>query len=261
MIRFPCPGCGATFTVDDSKGGRSGKCPKCQGPFTIPMPGAQAPAPAPAADPNEPVEIAPCPGCQMRLTVAASNLGMNVECPGCKTVFQAARASAAVTAPPQPAPAESGFADLGSAEEEPTEGRRGSKRGDKGRPSKRKSSPREDDADAPAGDEQDGPPEPSGPVRYTVIRKIGVLSAGKMSGAVFAVFSLIVGIFAALVIILMTLIMGSSYTSGFGMACGSVIMLPVTNGISGFISGCLYAVLYNTFAKMVGGIEVELAEK
>jgi TM2 domain-containing membrane protein YozV len=45
--------------------------------------------PPPAADPNEPVEIAPCPKCGMALTVTAEFLGADVECPGCQTVFTA----------------------------------------------------------------------------------------------------------------------------------------------------------------------------
>src|SRR5687767_5644266 len=86
MIRFACPGCGATYSVDDSKGGKTGKCPKCATQFQIPAPeGAPAPPPATAADPraslppppppdpNAPVEIDPCPGCQARLSVAATD--------------------------------------------------------------------------------------------------------------------------------------------------------------------------------------------
>ncbi len=111
MIRFSCPGCGAVYSVDESKGGKTGKCPKCQTQFQIPLPeGAAAPPPLPASapepaaslppppsDPNAPVEIEPCPKCQARLSVAASDLGVDVECPYCKTVYTAARAGAAVS--------------------------------------------------------------------------------------------------------------------------------------------------------------------
>ncbi|MGH2688875.1 MAG: MJ0042-type zinc finger domain-containing protein [Actinomycetota bacterium] len=102
MIRFACPGCGATYSVDDAKGGKAGKCPKCQTQFQIPTPeGAPPPPPATASDtraslpppvppdPNAPVEIAPCPGCQARLSVAVTDLGADVECPYCKTVYKA----------------------------------------------------------------------------------------------------------------------------------------------------------------------------
>jgi TM2 domain-containing membrane protein YozV len=104
MIRFSCPGCAATYSVDDAKAGKTGKCPKCQSQFVIPAsvsPAADAPPPLPtpsAPDPGAAVEIAPCPGCQARLSVAASDIGVNVECPYCKTVYAAARPDGAATA-------------------------------------------------------------------------------------------------------------------------------------------------------------------
>ena len=101
MIRFSCPGCQAVYTVGPEKAGKSGKCPKCQSQFSIPKldgagitgpaPTKTAPAPVrtPAADPDAPVEIAPCPSCGTALTVATQYLGMDVECPTCKGVFAA----------------------------------------------------------------------------------------------------------------------------------------------------------------------------
>lgn len=99
MIRFSCPGCQAVYTVGPEKAGKTGKCPKCQSQFSIPkLDGAgmsaptttaPAPAPKPVADPDAPVEIAPCPSCGTALTVATQYLGMDVECPTCKNVFAA----------------------------------------------------------------------------------------------------------------------------------------------------------------------------
>ncbi len=113
MIRFSCPGCSATYTVGDEKGGKSGRCPKCQSQFTIPMPDASTsvpastpsaptlpptpsapklppvPPPPPPPPAAGPVEIAPCPGCQAKLSVERTDLGSDVECPYCKTVFKA----------------------------------------------------------------------------------------------------------------------------------------------------------------------------
>jgi predicted Zn finger-like uncharacterized protein len=126
MIRFACPGCQATFSVDDSKAGKSGKCPKCQSQFYIPqpegaVPGAPAlsatniplsvPAPQPTVvDPNLPVEIDPCPKCQTKLSVATSDLGNDVECPYCKTVFPSTKiGSRAVAPPPLPPEKKSSF--------------------------------------------------------------------------------------------------------------------------------------------------------
>jgi hypothetical protein len=127
MIRFACPGCSSTFSVDDGKAGKSGKCPKCGAAFIIPqaegaapppLPPAPVPAPAPmspplpATDPNAPVEIDPCPKCQTKLSVAVSDLGNDVECPYCKTVFASTRAGTRPPAPPPPAPGRKSSADL-----------------------------------------------------------------------------------------------------------------------------------------------------
>jgi uncharacterized membrane protein YidH (DUF202 family)/DNA-directed RNA polymerase subunit RPC12/RpoP len=178
MIRFACPGCSATFTVADEKAGKTGKCPKCQSQFVIPAAEASAsadappplpppPAPAPSsrapspppppADPNEPVEIQPCPKCSTRLSVLPTDVGLDIQCPSCETVFKALRADA-------PPPPESGakkgsssLVKLGSgSDKDDDDDDRGSKRkskrrddddDDDDRPSRRRSSRRDDDDD------------------------------------------------------------------------------------------------------------------
>jgi predicted Zn finger-like uncharacterized protein len=97
MIRLACPGCSATFTVDDDKAGKAGKCSKCQTQFVIPSADTgqlgsthQKPPSMSAGSGHGTVEIASCPKCQTRLSVAASDIGLEVECPYCKTVFKAA---------------------------------------------------------------------------------------------------------------------------------------------------------------------------
>ncbi len=180
MIRFSCPGCSATFTVGDEKAGKTGKCPKCQSQFVIPAseaaepPPADAPTPAkapsrpslspmppppPVADPPTPVEIAPCPKCDTRLSVLPTDIGVDIQCPSCETVFKALRADT----PPPPGPGgkskgSSALVKLGSGsnrDDEDDEDDRPSKRKSKrrddddedDRPSKRKSSRRDDDED------------------------------------------------------------------------------------------------------------------
>jgi hypothetical protein len=96
MIRFSCPGCSAVYAVDVAKGGRTGQCPGCGARFTIPAGGPDEPPPPDLTpvpvDPAAPVEVEPCPGCGVRLSVEPGDLGVNVECPYCKTVFTASRA-------------------------------------------------------------------------------------------------------------------------------------------------------------------------
>ena len=110
MIRFACPGCSATFNVDDAKAGKPGKCPKCNTQFIIPEADPPAlgvgapplPSQAPASD--ETVEISPCPKCSTQLTVSTGDVGLDVECPTCATVFKAVKPGRNST-PPAPPPA------------------------------------------------------------------------------------------------------------------------------------------------------------
>lgn len=102
MIRFSCPGCEATFNVSDDKAGKTGKCPKCSSQFTIPLapdgqPAAEAPPPLPTPPvvDGAAVEISPCPKCGARLSVEPGDIGLDVECPTCRTVYPAEAASAA----------------------------------------------------------------------------------------------------------------------------------------------------------------------
>ncbi|MCX7014558.1 MAG: zinc ribbon domain-containing protein [Candidatus Sumerlaeota bacterium] len=44
-IRFNCPNCQSTLSIAEEHAGKTGKCPKCKGPVTVPAPPPQAPAP------------------------------------------------------------------------------------------------------------------------------------------------------------------------------------------------------------------------
>ncbi len=161
MIRFACPGCNATYTVDDAKGGKAGKCPKCAAQFVIPAAGEGGPPPAPeprrtpappppppppAADPGA-VEIKPCPKCAARLTVAASDLGVDVECPYCKAVYTAKKAGG----PAADRPSRREALPSEEARERPSRRPREDDDEDDDRPSRRKR------AAADADDEDDRP--------------------------------------------------------------------------------------------------------
>ena len=174
MIRFACPGCQSAFSVGDEKAGKTGKCPKCGTAFTIPIPeGGSAPPPrpkkevavsppSPPRDPNEPVEIAPCPKCGMALTVAPEYLGADVECPECKTVFTAAdkngpKAKSKSVPPPDDRPAKRPSKYRDDDEDEEDRPARKSKRredddedDDRPRKSKRRDEDDEEDDEKPA---------------------------------------------------------------------------------------------------------------
>jgi predicted Zn finger-like uncharacterized protein len=169
MIRFSCPGCGATYSVDDAKGGKTGKCPKCQTQFQIPAPeGAPAPSgigsgpaptlpPPPPVDPTAPVEIAPCPGCQARLSVATSDLGADVECPYCKTVYKAKKPGTGLS-PVAPPPKRSELDD-----DRPSRRRRDEDDDEEERPSRRRRD--EEDEDRPSRRRRDEDDEDDRPSR------------------------------------------------------------------------------------------------
>ncbi len=167
MIRFACPGCQHTFNVGLEKAGKSGRCPKCQTQFLIPQPNSPeaepptadspdamfpppqqtppelpppvVPRPRPQLDPNTAVEVAPCPGCKIRLSVLPADLGKEVECPTCKTIF-AANLSDAPLPPPLEKTKTSALQKFGA-------GARADDDDDDDRPSKRKRSRQRDDDD------------------------------------------------------------------------------------------------------------------
>ncbi|MFO0935941.1 MAG: hypothetical protein U0798_05425 [Gemmataceae bacterium] len=103
MIEFSCPGCSAIYSLPDDKAGKKGKCPNCRALFLVPNPlplkvRSQPQPPAKVEEVNEDdedneVKIKPCPGCQASLTVSKSDLGVAVECPYCKQVFGAVKAT------------------------------------------------------------------------------------------------------------------------------------------------------------------------
>ncbi len=131
MIRFACPGCSATFTVGEDQAGKAGQCPKCNSQFLIPADAASEqppplpdqPPPLPSQEsapkpPPVPVEIQPCPQCQTRLSVEPKDVGGEVACPGCATIFRATRGDA--PPPPKASPSRRGKLErLGSGTADP----------------------------------------------------------------------------------------------------------------------------------------------
>ncbi len=115
-------------------------------PVEPPPPQMNAPTPPVAAappSPNDPVEIVPCPKCSSRLSVLPSDVGLDVECPNCQTVYRANRADA----PPPPVldgkPRTSSLVKYGSG----AKSKRDDDDDDDDRPSRRKKSRRDDDDD------------------------------------------------------------------------------------------------------------------
>ena len=94
-----------------------------------------------------------------------------------------------------------------------------------------------------------------------ILRSVGVLSAGKVFGALTGLVGLLMGAFVSL----MSLVGIALHANGPGNApqipavflgVGALVFFPVFYGVLGFIMGIIYAALYNLIAGLVGGIEM-----
>ena len=98
----------------------------------------------------------------------------------------------------------------------------------------------------------------------TRIRRFGVLSVGKVSGMLYALFGLLAGAILALLSLFGAGLTAALQESGapafmgvlFGF--GAIIILPIFYGVIGFLGGMLSAAIYNLAAGATGGIEMEL---
>lgn len=91
-----------------------------------------------------------------------------------------------------------------------------------------------------------------------IVKSVGVLSVAKITGLIYACMGLI---FAPLFLLfgMIGSLAGQNKNPFAGMV-GVVlaVLMPVMYGAIGFIVGAIGALLYNLFAKLVGGFELEL---
>jgi hypothetical protein len=91
-----------------------------------------------------------------------------------------------------------------------------------------------------------------------IVKSVGVLSVAKIMGLVYACMGLIFAPFF-LLIGLMGSALGQHNSPVAGIfGVGFAVLMPVFYGVLGFIAGLLGALLYNLFARWVGGFELEL---
>ena len=91
-----------------------------------------------------------------------------------------------------------------------------------------------------------------------IVRSVGVLSVAKILGLIYACLGLI---FAPFFLLIGTLgsLAGQNRTPFAGMfGIVFALFMPILYGFIGFVCGALGALLYNLFAKLVGGFELEL---
>ena len=95
-----------------------------------------------------------------------------------------------------------------------------------------------------------------------IIRRVGVWSVSRMYGALSAVAGLFGGLFFAAIALV-----GSGFApqneqmpafAGALFGVGAIFILPIFYGLLGLVVGALGGALYNVFAGMVGGIEIDV---
>lgn len=91
-----------------------------------------------------------------------------------------------------------------------------------------------------------------------IVKSVGVLSFAKIMGLVYGCLGLI---FAPIFLLIgLAGSLAGQERNPFAGAVGIVmaILMPVFYGVMGFVMGAIGALLYNLFAKLVGGFELEL---
>jgi hypothetical protein len=96
-----------------------------------------------------------------------------------------------------------------------------------------------------------------------IVRRIGPLSLAKMMGAVYCVLGFLIGLLITCISLVVPAFSHMPPGRGagvFGILFGvfAVIALPIFYGLMGFIAGLISGALYNFFARVVGGIRIEL---
>ncbi|MFO1001197.1 MAG: hypothetical protein U0936_12705 [Planctomycetaceae bacterium] len=106
--------------------------------------------------------------------------------------------------------------------------------------------------------------------RSTVrLKRVGILSAGMISGVGGAVGGLLFGgIFFLMSLTMMGVAQQANANNGnnpvaavVGMGVGAIIFMPIVYGVFGFIGGVVYAFIYNILSGMTGGLQMEFSRE
>jgi hypothetical protein len=96
--------------------------------------------------------------------------------------------------------------------------------------------------------------------REVVVRRLGVISVGRIYGAIMAAVGLLIGFFFALASLVGAGLAAREGSGALGalFGVGAIVLFPLLYGAMGFVGGVMGAAFYNLFAGMVGGVSVEL---
>ena len=95
-----------------------------------------------------------------------------------------------------------------------------------------------------------------------IIKAVGVLSIAKIMGLIYGCMGLLFAPFF-LLFGLVGSVAGQSKSPvngifGIGFGIALAILMPVFYGVMGFVAGAIGGLLYNLFARWVGGFELEM---
>jgi len=98
------------------------------------------------------------------------------------------------------------------------------------------------------------------------IKRVGVLSAAKITGGLYAGIGIIIGVLSACFgLITFAGLISETDAEFAGLGAGiflaGLCALPICYGSIGFIGGAIAAAIYNVVAGFLGGLELELSEK
>jgi hypothetical protein len=92
------------------------------------------------------------------------------------------------------------------------------------------------------------------------LKKIGVLSAGKMGAGVFGAMGVIIGvIYAAIGFVAGGVAMARGEEGGmlgFALGAGAIILMPLIYIVLGFLYGLFVSFVFNLVAGHLGGVEL-----
>lgn len=89
---------------------------------------------------------------------------------------------------------------------------------------------------------------------FKVLNKIDPLSLANISGLVAVVFGLVSGLYLAVTDL-------GSFLFGSNLAYLGVIVLPVLYGVLVYLIAYIFAIVYNAFARKIGGIKIEIISR
>jgi hypothetical protein len=97
-----------------------------------------------------------------------------------------------------------------------------------------------------------------------VLKRIGVLSCGKLMGTLYAVMGLIFGAIMSLASAFGAAVahgnQGADAIPNVVFGIGSVVIFPILYGIIGFVGGLITSSIYNLVAGIMGGLELEMVQ-